>query len=239
MIDPRREIINENLKNIKNIIAISSGKGGVGKSVIASTLALLLAKNKKVGLLDLDFTSPSTHVILGVNNVFPEEKNGLIPPKIFNLEYMSIIFYSSNKVSPLRGKEISNALIELLAITKWNTLDLLLIDMPPGISDATLDIMRLVKKIKFIIVTTSSLLSFETVRKLIDLLKSQKMPIIGIIENMKNGKSFIEKRVKEKGISYLGWIPFDPELEKWIGKVEKLLNTSFAKKLGKISEKLI
>jgi len=80
--DPRTGIIHERMKEIKKIIAVSSGKGGVGKSIVASTLALTLAKKGcKVGLFDLDFTSPSTHVILGVGGIQPKEERGIVPPE--------------------------------------------------------------------------------------------------------------------------------------------------------------
>lgn len=233
MADPRITIIDERLKEISEIVAVSSGKGGVGKSLIASTLALTLArKGYKVGLFDLDFTSPSTHVILGVEGLQPKEEKGIIPPQFHDLKYMSIVYYSGEHALPLRGADISNALIELLAITRWNTLDFLVIDMPPGISDATLDIIRLVKKIKFLVVTTPSQLAFETVRKLLSLLTELKIPIIGVIENMKMKDSpFIQKQVEGKDITFWGEIPFDNGLEESIGKVNRLLETVFARKL--------
>jgi ATP-binding protein involved in chromosome partitioning len=233
MADPRITIIDERLKEIDNIIAVSSGKGGVGKSLIASTISLTLArKDYKVGLFDLDFTSPTTHVILGAEGLKPREEKGIIPPQAHDLEYMSITYYSGEHALPLRGADVSNALIELLAITRWDTLDFLVIDMPPGISDATLDIIRLIKKIKFLVVTTPSQLAFETVRKLVDLLTELKIPIIGVIENMKMKDSpLIQQRVEERGIDFWGEIPFDNKLEESIGNVGRLLETVFARKL--------
>ena len=239
MADPRISIIEERLKGLNNIIAVSSGKGGVGKSLIASLLAVILArKGYKVGLFDLDFTSPSTHVILGVENVHPEEEYGIIPPQVHDLKYMSIVYYSGGYISPLRGADVSNALIELLAITTWNTLDFLIIDMPPGISDATLDMVQLVKGTKFLIVTTPSQLAYETVRKIINLLLELKIPIIGVIENMKMKESkFIQRQTEGRGITFWGEIPFDAELEEAIGNVNKLLTTKFGKKLGELIAK--
>ena len=239
MVDPRIGIIDERIKRISNIVAVSSGKGGVGKSLIASTIALTLAREGyRVGLFDLDFTSPSTHVILGVRNLQPEEKKGIIPPQVHGFKYMSIVYYSGEYASPLRGADVSNALIELLAITRWNTLDFLIIDMPPGISDATLDLVRLIKGIRFLMVTTPSRLAFETVRKLIDLLSELKIPIIGVIENMKmKESSFIRQQVEGRGISFLGGIPFDTELEEAIGNVNKLSETVFGRKIGEIVAK--
>lgn len=241
MVDPRMAIIEERLKETSNVIAVSSGKGGVGKSLIASTLALTLAKKGyKVGLFDLDFTSPSTHIILGVEGVRPREEKGIIPPQVHGLKYMSIIYYSDEHALPLRGAGVSNALIELLAITRWGTLDFLVVDMPPGISDATLDIIRLVKRIKFLVVTTPSQLAFETVRKLASLLTELEIPIIGVIENMKRKDSlFIQQRVEGKGITFWGEIPFDNKIEEAIGNVNGLLETVFARKLEETVSKYL
>lgn len=240
MVDPRISIIEERLEAVNNVIAVSSGKGGVGKSLIASTLAITLArKGYKVGLFDLDFTSPSTHVILGVEGLQPKEEKGIIPPQVHGLKYMSIVYYSGEHASPLRGADVSNALIELLAITRWDTLDFLIIDMPPGISDATLDIIRLIKRTKFLIVTTPSQLAFETVKKLVNLLSELRIPILGVIENMKMKESqFIQQQVKGKGITFLGETPFDTMLEEAIGNVDKLLNIEFGKKIEGIAENL-
>ncbi len=240
MVDPRISVVNERLKNIENIVAVSSGKGGVGKSLVASTLALTLAKKGcKTGLFDLDFTSPSTHLILGVQEMQPKEEKGIIPPEVYGLKYMSIVYYSSNQVTPLRGADVSNALIELLAITRWEKLDFLVIDMPPGIGDATLDLLRLVKNIKFLVITTPSRLAFETVRKLVSLLRGLEIPIVGIVENMKMDDSkFIQTQVKNLGLPFLGEIPFDNKIEDAIGNVDKLLKTVFAKKVESIAAKL-
>lgn len=240
MVDPRICIVEERLKKVRNIIAVSSGKGGVGKSLIASTLALILAKRGyNVGLFDLDFTSPSTHIILGIKDARPKEEKGIIPARVHGLKYMSITYYSGEYATPLRGTDSSNALIELLATTIWGDLDFLILDMPPGIGDATLDLIRLVKNIKFLIVTTSSRLAFETVKKLASLLKEMKIPIIGVIENMKNHESnFVQKQVQEMGMTFLGDVQFYVEIEKLIGNVEKLLESPFAKEIKENCEKI-
>ncbi|MCW4019718.1 MAG: Mrp/NBP35 family ATP-binding protein [Candidatus Bathyarchaeota archaeon] len=239
MADPRTAIIDERLKQIRNIIAVSSGKGGVGKSLVASVLALTLArKGCKVGLFDLDFTSPSSHIILGLGDLQPEEKNGIIPPEIYGFRYMSIVYYSGERPSPLRGSAVSNALIELLAVTLWNGLDYLIIDMPPGIGDATLDLLRLVKNVEFLVVTTPSKIAFGTVRKLIDLLSGLAVPVIGVLENMTMTDSkFIQQRVEERGLRFWGEVPFDANLEETIGKVKALLKTKFSERLSELVEK--
>jgi ATP-binding protein involved in chromosome partitioning len=229
MSDPRVTVITERLSGVKKVIAVCSGKGGVGKSVFASTLALSLSKHGyKVGLLDIDFTSPSTHVILNVKDVSPSEEKGIIPPLIHDLRYMSITYYSGDHPTPLRGIDVSNVLIELLATTKWGALDFLVLDLPPGLGDLTLDTIRLIKAVTFLIITTPSKIAFETVRKLIQLLTEQHASIVGIVENMKMRDSpYIREQVKEHDVSFLGEIAFDPDLEDAIGDINKLRTTKF------------
>jgi len=239
--DVRLSVIDERIKNVENVIAVSSGKGGVGKSLVASALSLSLArKGYLVGLFDLDLTSPSTHIILDVGESRPVEDRGIVPPKVHGISYMSITYYSGDKPTPLRGQEFSNALIELMAITRWGDLDFLIVDMPPGISDATLDIIRLVKRSKFLIVTTPSRLAFETVKKLIKLLSDLRVEIIGIVENMKIRESdFIKANVERLGVKYLGEIDFDGNLEDALGDVEKFSNTRFFRRVEEIAGELI
>lgn len=235
--DPRTTVIIERLSQTGRIIAVSSGKGGVGKSLVATTLALTLSREGcKVGLFDLDFTSPSTHLIMGVQNVQPKEDKGIIPPVVKGLAYMSIIHFSGDQPAPLRGTDISNALIELLAVTQWGELDFLIIDMPPGISDAVLDLIRLVKRIEFLIVTTPSLLAFETVKKQVRLLQDLKVPIIGVVENMKiNNAENIKQETEKNGVKFLTGIPYDAEVEDAIGDVTRLLNTKLAQKINEVA----
>ena len=231
-------IISERLKRIRRIIAVSSGKGGVGKSLVATSLALALRKKGlKVGLFDLDFTSPSTHVILGAKNVQPTEDKGLIPPIVSGLYYMSIVYYSGNQAAPLRGADTSNALIELLAVTIWNELDYLIIDTPPGIGDTMLDLIKLVPRIEFLVVTTSSQLAFETVKKQLHLLQELKIPVLGVVENMKMTESTnVQQKTEAIGIRFLSEISYDPSVENAIGFPEKLMNTKLAKKVNEIAQ---
>ena len=242
MVDPRTSMIGERLKRIGRIIAVSSGKGGVGKSLVATVLALTLAKKGcRVGLFDLDFTSPSTHMILGIGeDVQPKEEKGVVPPVVHGLEYMSLVYYSQDQVTPLRGTDVSNALIELLVITRWSKLDFLIIDMPPGIGDAVLDVIRLVRNIEFLIVTTPSQLAFETVKKLASLLRDLKVPIIGVVENMKmNQAGDVQQQTEKLGVAFLGEIPYDAKVEGAIGDETRLLKTVLAKKIMEIAMDII
>lgn len=241
MSDPRLAIIKKRFENVGKVIAISSGKGGVGKSMTATSLALNLnERGFKTGLLDLDFTSPSTHVILGVKDLYPEEEYGIIPPLAHGIRYMSITHYSLDEPAPLRGVDVSNAIIELLAIIRWEDLDYLIIDMPPGIGDATLDTIRLVPKLEFVIITTQSKLAYQSVRRLIILLKNLGIPIKGVIENMvMMSSNYVENDVNELEMNYLGKIKYDNSIEAHLGDVEKMFETNFYKKIREITPKIL
>ena len=207
--------------------------------MVATTLALSFAKEGcRVGLFDLDFTGPSTHIILGVpSNIQPKEDRGIVPPTFEGLEYMSLVYYVGDNPAPLRGVDVSNALIELLSVTQWGELDFLVIDMPPGIGDAVLDLVRLVARIEFLVITTPSLLAFEVVKKQLALLCELKMPIIGVIENMKIDKSnCIQTETEKLCLRYLGAIPYDPQVEAAIGNPTKLLETAVGTAMTQIKK---
>ena len=183
--DPRPSVIAKRLAGVKRIIAVSGSKGGIGKSSIATSLALNLSeKGYKVGLFDLDMNGPSDHVILGVPDMFPVEDKGLIAPEFHGLRFMSIIYFTGNSPTALRGNDISNAIAELLAVTLWHDLDFMILDMPPGIGDATLDVIRLIRRMEYLLVTIPSRVAVQAVKKEIGLLRQLDIPVIGLIENM-------------------------------------------------------
>jgi len=234
--DPRLNIIDKRLAGIKRIIAVSGGKGGIGKSLAASVLALTMSRlGFRVGLLDLDLSAPSMHVILGIEGLYPKEEKGIVPPEIYGIEFMSIVYFTGDNPSPLRGIDISNAMLELLAVTRWGPLDFLILDTPPGIGDATMDVIRWLKRAEFLIMTTASKVALETVKKVIKMLTELNVPIIGVIENMKMVKSLLVKEeLKGFYVPILGEISFDDKIEDSIGDVNKLLETDFAVKLKEI-----
>jgi len=239
--DPRTSVIGKRLEKVKRIIAVSGGKGGVGKSVISSLLALALSESgKKVGLLDLDLSSPSDHIILGVKNLYPEEEYGIIPPEFQGIRFMSITLFAKDEPTPLRGGDVSNAIRELLCITRWEDLDFLIIDMPPGIGDELFEAIELLKRCEFILVTIPSRVAFETVKKLALILREIKSPIIGVIENMKRGENdFIPKECERLNLDYLGSVRFDEKLEDSIGDSEKIKESKVFEDILRISRFLM
>ena len=236
--DPRPAIIDKRLHQVGRIIAVTGGKGGIGKSLVASTLALSLEEaGRRVGLLDLDLTGPCDHVILGVEDLFPIEEFGLEPPVAHGVRFMSIAFFTGARPAPLRGADVSNALIELLAITQWGPLDYLVVDMPPGLGDTTLDAFRLLPRAEFLVVATGSRVVLETVRRTLELLTRHRAAMLGVVENMKHGDSAaVEEMAAGFQVPFLGALPFDPQVEEGIGAVELLRRTAFAAAVRELVE---
>lgn len=237
--DPRVAMIEKRLETIEQLIAVASGKGGVGKSCVAVGLALLLRnRGHRVGLLDLDFYGPSAHLILGVQKVQPQEQQGIVPPWVHGIQFLSIVAYAGENPVPFRGSDFSNAFLELLAITRWDPLTFLIVDMPPGLSDPFLEVVRLLKRAHFLVVTTPSKVARETVNKLILLLTELKVPIRGVVENMRRPHDPPSQPFQPE-IPLLGEIPFDERLEEALGVPEQLLNTLFAQKLEAVVSTLL
>ncbi len=240
-IDPRVAAIEARMAGVNKIVPVVSGKGGVGKSMISTTLALLLAsEGQRIGLLDLDFHGASDHVILGFEpEELPDEDKGVVPPVVHGVKFMSIAYYTQDKPAPLRGEEISDALIELLTITRWDELDYLIIDMPPGLGDQFLDVLRFLKKGEFLVVATPSKLSISVVRKLLQLLVGGSYRVVGVLENMKMDEGAdIKLLAEEFGVPYLGSIGFYPDLDLLVGNPDRLLESEFAGSLRKILNRL-
>ncbi len=229
-LDPRPSVIEERLKGVKRIIAVTGWKGGIGKSVTACTLALLLAKKGyRTGLFDLDFAGASDHIILGAKGLFPKEEKGLEPPVYEGIKFMSVVFFSENRAVPLRGADVSDAIIEMLAITQWGELDFLVLDMPPGINDAALDIMRFARKAEVLAVTTPSIIARDVLERSLALYRSLATPVLGIVENMARGAA-------AGGVC--ARLRFDPALEAALGRPAALAKTAFSRDLAAALKKL-
>lgn len=240
-IDPRIDYIEKRLEKIKRVWVVASGKGGVGKSTISSIISLLLKeKGFKTGLLDLDIYGPSTHVVLGIKNFDLIEDKGIIPQNLDGLKYLSILSFTENKPFSLRGNELTEIFLELFTITNWGELDFLIIDMPPGIGDTTLDLIKYIKKSEYLLISNSSKISIETVLKLFEILKYYKKKVLGLIENMKYSDSeLVSKECEKRGINYLGSLNFYFDLDFIYGNTYAIINSDLSLFLYKILERIL
>ncbi|MES2387306.1 MAG: Mrp/NBP35 family ATP-binding protein [Bacteroidota bacterium] len=225
-----RKTASEILPNVKNIIAIASGKGGVGKSTVTANLAVALARSgAKVGLIDADISGPSIPVMFGTEDERPEvvrigEKNYIIPVEKYGVKLLSIGFLTPQESAVVwRGPMMSAALKQFIGDCQWGELDYLLIDLPPGTSDIHLTLVQTVPVTGVIIVTTPQKVALADAQKGLAMF-SQKpinVPVLGVVENMAwftpaelpDSKYYIfgkggGRRLAEKhGLSLLGEIP--------------------------------
>lgn len=218
------------LPEVKNVIAVSSGKGGVGKSTVAANLAVALAKlGYNVGLLDTDIFGPSVPKMFGLENVqiFAEEKDGrqlLIPAEKYGVKMLSIGFFVKPETATLwRGAMACNALKQLIADTNWGALDFLVLDTPPGTSDIHLTLLQTLAITGAVIVSTPQQVALADARKGVDMYRNEKVnvPILGMVENMawftpaelpENryylfGREGVKRMAEEMNVPLLGQIP--------------------------------
>ncbi len=181
------------LKKIKNIIAVASGKGGVGKSTVTANLAVSLAKmNFKVGVLDTDVYGPSIPIMFNTQGERPRakkvgEKTMIIPVESYGVKNMSIGYFAQPGQAVIwRGSMANSAINQMVFDTDWGDLDFLLIDLPPGTGDIQLSVMQTLPVTGAVVVTTPQNVAVADVRKSIDMFKNQtiNVPVLGIVENM-------------------------------------------------------
>lgn len=175
------------LPNVRNIIAVASGKGGVGKSTTSVNLALALkSQGARAGLLDADIYGPSVPMMLGLSGKPESHDNKTMEPlKGYGIEANSIGFLiDSNSAAIWRGPMVSQALEQLLRQTNWSDLDYLIIDMPPGTGDIALTLSQKVPLAGAVIVTTPQDLALADARKGLQMFRKVEVPVLGIVENM-------------------------------------------------------
>ena len=189
---PRPEV-GKLLPQVKNIIAVSSGKGGVGKSTVAANLAISLARlGYKVGLLDTDIFGPSMPKMFGVEDARPyavhvDGRDLIEPVEKYGVKLLSIGFFVSSETATLwRGGMASNALKQLIADADWGELDYFILDTPPGTSDIHLTLLQTLAITGAVIVSTPQKVALADARKGIDMYRNEKVnvPILGLVENM-------------------------------------------------------
>jgi len=218
------------LPNVKNIIAIASGKGGVGKSTLAANLALALqAQGARVGLLDADIYGPSQPTMMGSASLKPDSPDGksVQPLVVHGLQTMSIGYLVEASDQPMvwRGPMVTSALMQLLTQTLWDKLDFLLIDLPPGTGDIQLTLSQKIPVNGAVIVTTPQDIACIDARKGLQMFNKVKVPVLGIVENMSThicthcghadaifGVGGGESMAKEYNVRLLGQIPLAAEI---------------------------
>ncbi len=216
------------MPNVKNIVAVASGKGGVGKSTTAVNLALALAaEGAKVGLLDADIYGPSQPMMMGIDGR-PESSDGktMDPLENYGVQVMSIGFLVNQDEAMIwRGPMATQALEQLLRQTNWQDLDYLVVDLPPGTGDIQLTLSQRVPMTGAVIVTTPQDIALLDARKAVAMFEKVGVPILGLVENMAVhvcsncghaehifGEGGGKRYAAERNIPYLGALPLDMQI---------------------------
>jgi len=218
------------LPGVQNVIAVGSGKGGVGKTTVAVNLSVALGKlGYKVGLLDADIYGPNVPLMMGVNrqpDVLGE--NRIAPLTNHGIKVISVGFISPGD-RPLvwRGPMLHSIIKQFLQQVEWGELDFLIVDLPPGTGDVVISLFQTVPLTGAIVVSTPSDVSLQDARKAIEMFRSVKVDVFGVVENMSTflcphcqheidifSKGGVERTAKQFGVPYLGAVELDPDVRK-------------------------
>src|SRR5437667_7254118 len=213
---------------VKNIVAVSSGKGGVGKSTVAVNLAVALALDgAKVGLMDADVYGPNVPIMLGASQARPEvEVNKLIPVEAYGVKLISMaVLQPGDKPLIVRGPILHGLVKQFLSDVKWGELDYLIVDMPPGTGDVQLSLAQLVPVQGAVLVTTPQEVALIDVRRALRMFETVAVPVLGVVENMSYfiapdtgtrynifGEGGGERLAGQYGVAFLGSIPVGIEV---------------------------
>jgi len=200
---------------IKNIIAVASGKGGVGKTTVAVNLAVALAQmGARVGILDADIYGPNVPIMMGIEELPPAHNDKLTPPVAHGVEVMSLGFLVPEGEALIwRGPMLHKAIQQLFTDVEWSDLDYLVVDLPPGTGDAQLSLVQLVPLTGGIIVTMPQAVSLADARRGLTAFRRLEVPVMGIIENMAGevfGAGGGEQAAAALGVSFLGRVNLAP-----------------------------
>ncbi|MFC5740914.1 iron-sulfur cluster carrier protein ApbC [Dyella tabacisoli] len=213
------------LPNVKNIIVVASGKGGVGKSTVSVNLALaLVAEGAKVGVLDADIYGPSQPRMLGISGK-PHSPDGktIVPMQAHGLQAMSIGFLVDEETPMIwRGPMVTQAMMQMLTDSRWEQLDYLIVDLPPGTGDIQLTLSQKVPVAGAVIVTTPQDIALLDARKALKMFEKVEVPVLGVVENMAThvcsncgheehifGEGGGERMAAQYDVAYLGSLPLD------------------------------
>jgi ATP-binding protein involved in chromosome partitioning len=216
------------VEGVRNIIAVSSGKGGVGKSTVAVNVALSLALDgARVGLMDADVYGPNVPMMLGVGDARPEvEGNKLIPTEAYGVRMMSMaLLQPGDKPMIVRGPILHGLVKQFLSDVLWGELDYLIVDMPPGTGDVQLSLAQLVPVQGAVLVTTPQDVAIADVRRALRMFETVAVPVLGVVENMSYfiapdtgnrynifGEGGGQKLAEQYGVPFLGSIPLGMEV---------------------------
>src|ERR1041385_2868230 len=213
------------LPGVKHVIAVASGKGGVGKSTVATNLALALHMlGRRVGLLDADIYGPSIPIMMGIHEVF-DPNTSQFPIDKYGLKLMSMGFVVKPEQAMIwRGPMVHKYITAFLTQIPWGELDYLVIDLPPGTGDAQLTLTQTAPLSGAVIVTTPQDVSLIDARKGLEMFRQAAVPVLGIVENMSYfvapdgqrpttfGHGGGEKLAREAGVPFLGDIAIEPKI---------------------------
>lgn len=228
---PADRRINEQLgQKFRNTIAVSSGKGGVGKTTIAVNLAIALAKEgARVGLLDADILGPNVPMMMGVDKMPPPRQRQMIPAENYGVKFISMAFLVKPD-QPLiwRGPMLHSAIRQLLTDVAWGELDYLIVDLPPGTGDAQLTLAQVLPLTGAIVVTQPMQVAAADALRGLKTFEKLEVPIIGVVENMSGeffGSGAGEKLAQDYETKYLGSIPLDANVRVGGDKGEPIVVT--------------
>jgi ATP-binding protein involved in chromosome partitioning len=216
------------ITGVKNLVAVASGKGGVGKTTVAVNLAIALKNmGNVVGLLDADVYGPNVPVMLGTNEQ-PRavDERTIIPVEAYGLKMISMgLLNPGDKPLVWRGPMLHSVIQQFLRSTQWGALDYLVVDLPPGTGDVQLTLIQSVSVTGAVVVTTPSIVALADVRKAIEMFRQVNVEILGVVENMSyfncphcNGRIDVfghgegQHMAKNFGVSFLGEIEIDPQI---------------------------
>lgn len=202
---------------IKNIVAVASGKGGVGKSTVSVNLAVSLALDgAKVGLLDADIYGPNIPMMMGVEDAPPVQQGKLVPAEAHGVRFMSMGFLlPADKALIWRGPMLHKALQQLFTDVRWGELDYLIVDLPPGTGDAQLSLAQIAPLTGGVIVTMPQMVSVSDAMRGAAAFQQLDVPILGVVENMAGeifGSGGGAAAAKKLGVDFLGRVELDPNV---------------------------